>query len=799
MLFRSVVLCIVLPLAWRSVATAQGQAHLTGDVLEMLRAYGKQTPEQVTTLADSLALKERNTLTRGVLLFRCAQLTGRIAEYERALTVLHHAVSGDSGNAQTWFAVALVRQAMGDSGFLARPGPLQPVGASWHDGAAYAYLKALEEQPDLEAAADSLAALRDRVRLHLDSKDIVRGLISAAALEAANPSPGLLLSIARVEARLGQLAEAQETYRRFLRAGGDTIPFTPNIRDADDSKRLAIFRADTTTHPLPEVLYRRLRLETDLRNEDSAQAVLKRYLAMTADTGVGLFFRSRLACLLGDSSSIVPYYFAGAAHIRSEWARSLYREDISWIADPAELSAFDGTPADGLSSWLQRFWNRRDVADAQSPGSRLREHCRRYFYSMEHYRRSPRSRTPAWWTVQGRALGEDTSSDAPIDDPALADHLPKTLQSAGPLVDDRGLVYMRHGQPDQIQIEVVDHLTATGIGGAVVWRYFRPTGDLILQFADVPFDGSAEATALSPLIVAPHSLCAMTGGLACKLTLPRGSRITASDLSRVRRKLLQSITTALTSDDLRPHFEKNAAPVLEIYGVGGDSSGGRLLAVFAMPAKAIVPSKVPDGYLYPLRIRLTGASPDGSNLTSIDTTRFYFVSAPLKEDQYLSGYLELSVSAGRYNTSLTLSDSLGRVGRAVTYDGVSVPNLTTKEIVMSDLILGLAPPPLFWSYEKQRIPLNPLNAWPVHGVLELFYEVGGLVVGQGYTTAIEIRKEGRPRIRVEFTEEAAADRQVFRRTIKLGDLSKGDYMLVVTLKDERHREVSSREQQVHVR
>jgi len=54
-------------------------------------------------------------------------------------------------------------------------------------------------------------------------------------------------------------------------------------------------------------------------------------------------------------------YFAGAHAATSAQALTMYRLDLSWIADSSDLAAFDGLrDPERASGWLEQFWTRRD-------------------------------------------------------------------------------------------------------------------------------------------------------------------------------------------------------------------------------------------------------------------------------------------------------------------------------------------------------------------------------------------------------------------------------------------------------
>src|SRR5919201_726067 len=86
-------------------------------------------------------------------------------------------------------------------------------------------------------------------------------------------------------------------------------------------------------------------------------------------------------------------YLTGARTATSASALTLYRLDLSWIADSADLVAFDALrDPESRQRWLEQFWTRRDIEQARDVGERLAEHYRRWFYARRSFRLVSRHR-----------------------------------------------------------------------------------------------------------------------------------------------------------------------------------------------------------------------------------------------------------------------------------------------------------------------------------------------------------------------------------------------------------------------
>ena len=220
----------------------------------------------------------------------------------------------------------------------------------------------------------------------------------------------------------------------------------PDLLDA----RAALVMAESLGVADPSVPLARGRVERELGDVNAALAAFERALAAGADSGVTLFELARTQYLAGRPTDGFNNYFSGVGASVSPQAVGLYRRDIAWIASPAELTAFDGIASSTERvGWLREFWRSRDQVDRWPEGARLAEHNRRWFFALEHYR-----------LVSAHRKYND-----------VADRYRNVLGE----IDDRGVIYMRHGAPDAIAS--YPHLDPNES-----WRYDRSGNAFIVHF-----------------------------------------------------------------------------------------------------------------------------------------------------------------------------------------------------------------------------------------------------------------------------------------------------------------------------
>lgn len=553
------------------------------------------------------------------------------------------------------------------------------------------------------------------------------------------------------------------------------------------------------------------------RQADSNQSALRSfdtYVSLPdADVTLGQLERARTLYALGEAHEGELAYFRGAAD-PSATARAMYRKDLSWIADTAELVTFDSASGDALPAFLGRFWRDRETVSGRAPGSRLAEHYRRWDVAERRYKLQPQYH-------QQWDFGQ----------------IYRTAQTE---VDDRGVVYIRHGEPDD----------KASYGGSDTppnesWVYHRPGTDLMLNFVQsLTASGWHLVESLSQIGSSPCEIPALldsrgaldpmyqrmadraradsgrlavaarqgdqmavrffeacipgrlsagqkvgaviaAGASSASLTYFNTSAM-AEERAAARRNI--RLTTTTDSDPLR--FRAQIQPIVQAYGVGGTTPGvGRLLIVWAIPGSDhpradTIPGV--SGVVYSVRIRANITDSTGKLIVGIDSVkRYHFGSGLIPENALLNQLLAVDVPSGAYRIQLSVADTIGDKGALRVLAGIPVPAFSGPP-EMSDLVLGLEGSALLWNRGTTPFPLNPRNAWTTTETMEVGFELAGLPAGASYKVRIGITDLGADstapaKASVEYENQASGVREFVSQSLGLRTLKPGRYLLTATV------------------
>jgi GWxTD domain-containing protein len=713
-----------MPALLLALLTLQAPAERTE--LERLRDSLAAAADSATLLrleAATIAVaKERRDdplvhLRLGFIAYRLGEITRAKEHYDAAASEFEWASDLRPDWPYPWYGLGLAELALGEHSVMAIENIRQMLGKDFLSKAARAFARATEADPSFAYAVVDLANTALTQRI----RPRLEVALSAVRMAAASPA--------------GRHAQVQLVRGRVEREAGET---------------------------------------------DSALTAFREFLAVGGDSGVGLLELARTAYLARQPEQGWAAYFTGARASASAEAVALYRADLAWLADSAEMRAFDALDgAAARASWLEEFWTRRDVAQARGAGERQAEHYRRWFHARRSFRLVSRHR-----------------------------HYDITERYRSPQseFDDRGVIYLRHGEPDRRA-----RLAQVGVEPNESWMYDRtpPAADLVFHFVarddasdyklveslvDVlGFSRAVRATSvLDPGVSELYASRDEFGPLYGRVG--RSMRPPGRELAEDRTMGQRSISTGTKSDSYARRFEEPLEVVASDFVVGGtgdgDSavSGGQTLhVVFAIPAGRLPSATTGEGTRYPLRFRLVVSDAADRPIATLDTLRVFASRERLRAPAYLTGRLALPLSPGHYRYRFLVTSPDESTGDLVIRDSLAVEALDGARFAVSDVVVGREGSGLVWN----TVPLNPLQRYPEGSAAELYYEVYGLAAGATYHTVVRLEREGRrglfggrrAPVLLEFDAPADGPRTLVRRGIALRDVSPGNYRLTVVISD----------------
>jgi GWxTD domain-containing protein len=540
---------------------------------------------------------------------------------------------------------------------------------------------------------------------------------------------------------------------------------TARLRTARDALRRA-----TAALPIQpaELSLARGRIERAAGSLDSACVIFERYLAVGGNRALGLLELGRTRLASGRADGEAAYY-DGASREDDE-ATAGYRADLALLADTSDLNEFDQLRGTARVAYLRRFWTDRDHLELRAEGERLREHYRRLLFAWTHF--------PL--TISRRYYGR---RDA--------------YQSGNHEIDDRGIIYIRHGDPDQRLRPFV-----FGTMPNESWHYARSEGDLFFHFtAGYDRNGGgdlydyrlvqsildlhgADDAPIDQLLLSRQTLSPLYGRM-----LNWGTNGSAQSRREERHLGTTSIWKGTTTDSYQLRFGSGLVAVADLIAVGRSAGGNLAHFVFGIAAPGTSALPVEGGVAYPVRVRLVVLDTRDRAVARLDTMIVVQRREALTRKEYLIGRAELTLPTGlwSYRAALQEGESSGVVLRR---DSVAVVSTDGASFSLSDIAMGTTGHAVTWvTQAADTVLLSPTELFSKGAEVEIYYEANGAAARAQYQHQITVlRDDGwqpaskrRPMVSLSFSEEAADPVIRSRRTVRLEGLKPGSYLVEVRI------------------
>ncbi|HKH83644.1 MAG TPA: GWxTD domain-containing protein [Gemmatimonadales bacterium] len=508
------------------------------------------------------------------------------------------------------------------------------------------------------------------------------------------------------------------------------------------------------------------RVERAAGNLDVAAKAFQHYVSLPgANAALGFLELARTQLASGSRDGEKAYY-EGASGADDKVAAE-YLSDINPYLEDSSLMGVDTLDGPALAHALRRFWTQRDWVELRGEGERLREHYRRLQYARRHF--------PL--TISRRFYG---ALDA--------------YRSGSAELDDRGIIYIRHGEPTTRLRPFV-----FGTMPNESWRYARAEGDLLLHFSGgwdhngggdlydyrlvqsvLDLRGAADAPP-DQLLLSRQSLSTTYARM-----LNWGRYGAANARARERSIGAASIAVGTTTDTYELQFPKRLGVVADLIAVGRTAAGSLTHFVFGIAASTLTPERHDGKVQYRLRLRLVALDGNDAPISSLDTLLTVQYGRPLNEGEFVVGRAEMVLPPGkwRYRASLQQGENAGVV---LPRDSVEVADTRAETIQLSDIALGSRGRAISWvSDAADTVLLAPTGLLRKKSDVELYYEATGAQPGLKYRHEITVlRAEGRrtsrrqPLVALSFEEDAANAVIRSHRSVYVSRLKEGRYVIEI--------------------
>jgi GWxTD domain-containing protein len=535
----------------------------------------------------------------------------------------------------------------------------------------------------------------------------------------------------------------------------------------------------------PAVMLARGRVEREVGDGDSALVAFRGYLDHGTNRGLAELEVARTLFLLGRYDGALPY-FEGAESDDSTTVAS-YRADIATIASDSVLREFDETRGARRVTYLRQFWKNRDRIDLRPDGERLREHYRRLFYARKNF--------------QLTALNRHYD-------------IVERYRSGSRDFDDRGVIYIRHGEPTSRASYAAPNLEPNES-----WRYSRPEGDLIFHF--VAREDVQDFKLVESLfdVLGFSNTVALRGDRPSANPMAEQLMLSREQLSPIYQRLQSvggagagryeteeralgqaSIAIGTKTDSYELSFPSELKVRSEVLAVGHDSTGSLVQIAYAIAGTSLEPVTVTRGYLYSVRVRFVATDRNKNVVASLDTTRHFVSPAPVPPAEHLVGRVSVNVPPGQYQYRLAIQQG-EEAGIVLPSDTVRVGQSTSTSLSLSDLVLGSRATNLFWRRAgNDTVTFNPLRTFKRNQDMDLYYEVEGLTAGTPYSVRVVVHRQGgggglfkkifgggSAAMSLKFEEQGTFPVGSSHRSLKLETLKPGNYTLELVVDDGRGR------------
>ena len=515
-------------------------------------------------------------------------------------------------------------------------------------------------------------------------------------------------------------------HREFLKAVSSSPPVsraadelaenavTKNKRKTLEDARNALLLHVGTTPADGEGWVALARVNAELGSVFDAAAALDRASALgVKDAEIA---RTRAALLLriaGREAEGARAWFAGVDALTPASAEEYY-DDIEALLSKQERAAWKQLNLSQRAAYLRNFWDFRAALGGVSTTARLAEHYQRLAYARSAYYRGPKFGAPG-----GNELRM----------------LPFSQRST---FDDRGLIYIRHGEP-RVRIgkrSIVNNSREAKIGSQLLgyesWIYHSLDGSQ----RSFHFEGAANDYHLMHKLPCDSDWLNDRSGFEPQFNR-LATRCGTTDWLSISAQMRQYAFEALATDTDYPNFTKELPFFFDLYTFRGNAGSTSVVAAVAVPFEKLNRF---DSALrgYRLDVSLIVADTASKLVIRQDDSLALVPKAGVKGSDLLRLHVEVAAPPSRSTVQRVIVSDPTEPGIGQLYGGpFPIPDYSGPRLMLSDVVLAEPLVEGRWHRGDVALALVPTGYFR-GGSFNVFYEVYNIAPNARYSTEIEI-------------------------------------------------------------
>ena len=514
-----------------------------------------------------------------------------------------------------------------------------------------------------------------------------------------------------------------------------------------------------------------------------------------------------------DPAAGADIYLKGLAGAADE-ALHRYFDDVRLLLSDEELAEWKALEG-GRAQWIRRKWEWRALLSGIRIAERLAENQRRLAFALKNYRRTSYRGAPvptALWT------------DSLMPDPMM--------------LDDRGMIYLRHGEPTH-ELRMVPTSSGPVEAQRIAWTYSRPgpvqpvfefdrgpdradyflaepypicRGQHVLTKQRIRFDSQRPSFGYpvpGDMVDWSTRIHAFDPSLAMYYrNCDRGPDIAQLAYGHLRAEARAHGAEMLNSENAAPRLRHPLTASMNLYAF--EAAGAtELVAYIGVHAGELSPasSRVPLAYAF--RILFAAGDPVTESIARRDTVIAFTQTAPLPDDAVVGTAVPLKLQpADGARITLSVINGYESQQGQVLATSRDIPSFSGSALSLSDIVIA-QPRDGAWVRGASRLAPAQGHAFLEDSSFRLYYEIYNAASTDPLSVQIVVapgRDEGllaqlsslissRSALSIDFTEDALVDPDgVVRTDREVGaELQPGSYVVMITVTNGRTGEVAKRE------